>query len=543
MTTAIPKTDTYPRRGATLGLIATIAIVVATYVPQLGAPLELQDDHRIITPAITPYPGGVAGAVHMWSSAILGDVYEVGRFRPVSQIFDVIGPLVLGPDAFVWHAWLLLLAAAVAALLYVSALKVWQSRSAAIMFVLVAMLAPDPGPTAAWYRLGPKEAWEMLLLAAALATMVWEVGRSDRRFAFVSFGFVALAALSKESFVLLVPALFGVRLWLEARASQSSLSAAFRRLRMTAAGYSALFFGGMGAILFVVRSAGSHSYGGKSVSMSLSGTIRALSRDLGRTPSLSVWLVPVLLACWVAWHRRSTVQPALFAIILFLAWTGPQFALHATRGGMWDHYWIPCIVAFAAANAASIALLVREPQPFFHRLAMGVFALWLLNAIRIDVSAVMNFEAKARVQQEAVLIAADHLTAQSMMVIIADADVESERAPSFADFVRFRGGRYRRALLYDSRCAAGPCRLLDLGSGEILDSVDANDVSVVVHLDQTEPRSAVPWDSAADFRPENAAGQYRFLSLRQRRFVDIPFQIRVDVRKHKRVGAGSVGGT
>jgi hypothetical protein len=537
--TVVPKTDAHPRHGAMVCLV-TVAIVVATYLPQLGAPLELQDDHRIIAPVITPHPGGVGGALGMWASAIRDDVYGVGRFRPVMWAFEVIGPLILGPSAFVWHVLLLLLAAAVATLLYVSALKVWRSPSAASVFVLVALLAPDPGPTAAWYRLGPKEAWGMLLLAAALATMVFNAGKSGRRSEFVSFGFLALAALSKESFVLLLPAMFGVRLWLEARTSQSSLSGAFRRLRMTATAYGALFLAGIAAILFVVRSAGSHSYGGRSLSLSLSGTMRALMRDLVRAPSLSIWFVPVLLACWVAWRRRGNTWQDFFAVILFLAWAGPQFALYATRGGMWDHYWIPCIVAFAAASAASIEILSREPQPFFYRLAMVVFGLWLLNAIRIDVSAVMNFKAKARVQQEAVRIAADHVTAQSMLVIVADGDVESERAPSFADFVRFRGARYRRALLYDSRCIGGPCRLLDLQSGEILDSVDANDVSVVVHLDQTEPRSAVLWDSPADFQPESAVGQYRFLSLRQHRWVDIPFQIRVDVRRHQQ--AGSVGG-
>lgn len=526
-----PRLDPDPRRRAALCLAATVAIVIVVYVPQLAAPLELQDDHRIIAPMITAHPGGVAGALRMWASAIRVDVDEAGRFRPVSQIFDVIGPIVLGPNALVWHAWLLLLAAVVAMLLYVFAFKVWGSSFGACVFALVAMLAPDPGPTASWYRLGPKESWEMILLAAGLAAMAFQGGRRDRRLEFLSFVLVVLGALSKEPFVLLLPALFGLRLWLEVRAGRSSLSGAFRRLRMVGAAYAMLFLAGIGAIVFVVRSAGSRSYGGRSLAISPSVALHALLRDLVRSPSLSIWFVPALLALWVAWRRRESSGLDFFAIILFVAWVGPQFALYATRGGMWDHYWIPCIVAFAAVNAGSIAFLAREEKPLY-RLAMVVFALWLVNAVRIDVSAVRNFAVKAFVQQEAVEIAANHLTPQSILVIIADGDVESERAPSFADFVRARGGRYRRALLFDSR-GAGGCRARDLRTGEVIDSIESSEVSVVVHLDHTEPPSGCDtlWDSGAMLRQESASGEYSFLSLRHLRLVTLPWSIRVDVEK------------
>ena len=78
-----------------VAFLFTLAVVAATYLPQLGAPFELQDDHRIIAPLITPHPGGIAGAVGMWAATVRNDVNEVGRFRPVNQFFDVIGPLVL----------------------------------------------------------------------------------------------------------------------------------------------------------------------------------------------------------------------------------------------------------------------------------------------------------------------------------------------------------------------------------------------------------------------------------------------------------------
>src|SRR5688572_2234393 len=102
-------------RRTTIWLVATLAVVCATYAPQLGAPLELQDDHRITAPLIKPY---AQNAWTWWVAEIRTDLAVVGRFRPVNQIFDVFGPHLMGPNALLWHLLSLALAVAVAALLF-----------------------------------------------------------------------------------------------------------------------------------------------------------------------------------------------------------------------------------------------------------------------------------------------------------------------------------------------------------------------------------------------------------------------------------------
>jgi hypothetical protein len=509
-----------------LALLFTLAIVAVTYLPQLGAPFELQDDHRIVAPLITPHPAGVAGAFRMWASTVRQDVDEVGRFRPVSQIFDVIGPLAFGPHPLLWHSISVSLALLVAALLFAAALRLWESPAAAAVFVLIVLLAPDPGPTAAWYRLGPKEAWDMLFLAVAILVMVSTAGLATRRTETLLFVLVVLTALSKESFLLLVPALYGLRVWLEMRAARINLWTAMRTLRLAGIAYALLFLAGIAATAYVVRSAGAHSYGGRSLAASPILTTHVLLRDLARTPSLSAWFVPAVLGGVLAWRRRTRIDRShLLAAALFCAWIVPQFALHGTRGGFWDHYWLPCVVAFAAINAAGMAVLARQPRRVAYGVAMFLFAVWLINAFRIDVSSVVNFKTKARVQQEAVRIAAAHAAPQSILLIVADADVERERAPAFVDFLTVDGGRFRRALLADARCGKPPCRLLDLRSGEMLDAIDGNDVSTVVYLDAPPP--VAPRDG---FVRKNAEGSFRFLSLRHLGWTAIPFTIPIDVR-------------
>lgn len=505
-------------------LAATLLVVAIVYTPQLGTPFELQDDHRIVAPLVKPH----TGALSMYAAELRNDMEKVGRFRPVNQIFDVIGPVVLGPRPLLWHVVSLLLALSVAALLFHVGKTAFASPAAGAMLALVTLLAPDPGPTATWYRLGPKEAWGMLFLAAALALIV------ARRNEVLTFVLVALAAYSKESFLLLVPAVVLLRgcegiqrgpFCGEKRPSASprllrDVPASPRRRvsqltsshsqtgppwipsqplsglrRRSTLAYAALFAAGMLALLVAVKTAGAQSYGGQSLGMTPAGLLRVLIEDVLRAPALAVWFIPFLLALR---YRR----PAPTSVLIFLAWAGSQYALYATRGGFWDHYWLPCVVAFAAANAWGISVLRGKVRA----VALLAFALWTINAMRVDITAVRNHREKARVQQEAVRIAAEHVRPEDDLVVVHDSATQSEIAPAFADFVRARGGRYRRLVLHDPKRGAIP------------------DGAVVVHLRQPAP-------PRAGYERQDASGEREYLSLRQRGWVSIPFGLQVDVKK------------
>lgn len=469
----------------TAWLLVTLIVVFLTYVPQLGTPFELQDDHRIIAPLVKAQ----AGVVPAYVSALRDDLLQVGRFRPVNQIFDVVGPRVLGPRPLLWHLLSLVLALSVAALLFKVGDRLWSPPAGAVL-ALITLLAPDPGPTATWYRLGPKEAWGMLFLAAALALMV------ARRHEALSFVMVALAAYSKESFLLLVPALFGVRVWVEMRSDGQSAATVIRRRRVLAVAYGLLFAAGVVATTIAIRMAGERSYGGQSLTLSQLEIGPVLVRDTLRAPMLAVGFIPFLLA--LPWNR-----PRPFAVLVFLAWVGPQYALHASRGGFWDHYWLPCLLAFAAANAWAIPLLGRSRV-----LALVLCAVWSLNAIRVDGMAVRHHREKARVQQAAVRVAAEHLRPSDDLVVVHDPTFQSETAPSFVDFVRARGGRFRRAVLHPSG--------MPIPSG----------AAVVVHLDE-KPAPARP-----GYARIRVSGRREYLSLRKRGWDIIPFGLDLELRRN-----------
>jgi hypothetical protein len=356
------------------------------------------------------------------------------------------------------------------------------------------MLAPDPGPTAAWYRLGPKEAWGMLFLAIAVLLMVLR-----RRDAWV-FLFVTLAAYSKESFLITVPGLFAFRWWLDARETKSW--PALRALWRVAIAYAVLYAIGVAGVVVALKSAGEHSYGAKNLAMTPGIVASVFLRDATFAPMLCAWFLPFLLSLFV---RR----PTLLAVVVFAVWVAPQYALHAPRGGFWDHYWLPCVAAFAMVNAYGVSVLQRSR--WLYRFAIAVFALWTINALRIDIPAVRNHVEKARVQQEAVRTATQYARADGDLLIVHDPEIQSETAPAFASFVAAAGGQFRHARLTDSRAA----------------SIDTSGAAVVVYLDDT--RDAVP--VSAEWRTIDVKGKRVYVSLRKRGLDAIPFRLRVDVKR------------
>src|SRR4051794_33166695 len=122
---------------AVVWLIATLALVFLTYLPQVQAPLELQDDHRIIEPAL---PGHEMNAWQTWLAAIRYDESHIGRFRPLSQWFDTVVPFILGTNPVLWHSLLLLIDVAVAALLFLVGWRLFRSAEAAALLALITLL-------------------------------------------------------------------------------------------------------------------------------------------------------------------------------------------------------------------------------------------------------------------------------------------------------------------------------------------------------------------------------------------------------------------
>jgi hypothetical protein len=272
-----------------------------------------------------------------------------------------------------------------------------------------------------------------------------------------------------------------------------------------------------------VRSAGAQSYGGQSLAHSPGEFAVALWREAEGTPRLVLWFIPVLLALSV-WPRPRPMGTAHIAAAgTVLLWCVPQYLLYATRGGFWDHYWMPCMLGLAGGTAGAVNVLRLSQRRGAYFSALIVLSLWGMNAARIDLTAVTNFVERARVQQRAVATTAAALKPNDQWAVAASSPSEIEISTAFMVFVA--AARTPRAvpLLFD----VGDRQLHYVdGLARRGSRVPMRNLALVVLLPS---HSLLKELAPLPLPPRRVVldGTQRYLSLRSLRLVRIPYQIHI----------------
>ncbi|MBI2400858.1 MAG: hypothetical protein HYV23_07380 [Deltaproteobacteria bacterium] len=258
-----------------------------------------------------------------------------------------------GADFFIWGLYDGLMVWSGSALLSAAFLVLGFTLFEALLFPLLAFLGFQ---SAVWWKFGTAETIGMPMLAALL--LLSALG-ARRRSLLIDAAFTIVAIvlmLTKESFLVFIPAALFLKVWLEKRESGKGW---FETAKLSALPVLVLLSWLGGQLLFIkfyVKSTGigyAGYYGFHFVPF-----IRALESYLLLTQA---WVIPAGLAlAWSGWPDKGRKFVAgLTPLFIFLALALlPQALLHA-RSGVGERYLFPG--AFATAfTAVFLMKLVRE---------------------------------------------------------------------------------------------------------------------------------------------------------------------------------------
>ena len=513
-----------------LAVIVTL-IAIFTYSPQLGADLDIrQDDHRIV------FSGSTSSLHAQVLSARLAGGHEVdpslkwgfesdlrgGRFRPVTQMLEIVLPRLLGTDALRWHFLLLALVAVTCITLFYAGMGVFTSARVAALFTLMVMLGPDPGPARAWYMMSTKaEAVGTLLVTCAIFAASRAAKANDRRlWDSVALVSTLLAGLAKESFVLVIPAIAALRVWLESRESEAAIRESSQKLWRLMLVYGGIFLALSSAIVLTLVAATVDSYGGSSLK-SASVFTEGFISTFRYFPEQSVWFVPVALSIW-KWRDFSLTSGTLRVVapvaVIFVMWVVPQVLLYSTRGGMWDHYWLPCVIGIAGLNAAALVHLERTKRKWLFGAACAAVILWAGNGFRVNFQSVANFAERTHAHQEALYEIAQRIPDKGRLLLVADDATQGEYAFSWIFFLGNEGRPNTQVSLYDTgKNHHGQFSTpLFFPIGGPLSSVPACQFDAIIFLNQPRQNDAAwnHWYSKDCFAIRSSSRPQRYFSLR-----------------------------
>ena len=312
----------------------------------LTSGFHLTDDHEIVRINNDLKTQNTLFVAKKWMK---NDQVSTHRFRPLYFFHRVMETKVFGTNFTAWSVYTAILAIATSfflfCFLYLLAFSFWES----ILFSLASLIGVQ---ATIWWRLGPNETIGMAMLSLALFFLAkYFVSQKNQKIFKILFViFAILSTLSKESFLLLLPALILLLIYLSMLKNKLSLRDAIKKNLASVTILTAIFLGCVVYIKMFIGTGGTGYAGVAGLNLKTYGeTFWDLSKN--------IWLGYLILAQALILlffslkkksqeKMRERVKKIAFPVILFLAIVFPQVVLHAQSGFM-KRYLVPVMLAYA----------------------------------------------------------------------------------------------------------------------------------------------------------------------------------------------------
>lgn len=427
-----------------IAVLTLVVFGILIFVGEFTDGPSLVDDNQILKLQIEFADHGITDVL---ATELHDRFFNMRRLCPVFSVQKVLQAKSFGANMVVWTTATGAIGVCTASMLYAFFRVCGGSVLASIVFALINILGQQ---FVLWWRLLHGEGIGMLFLALALL-LVAVHSRQPRPYLNVAFCVaIALSVLSKESFILAVPAVAFLKVYLRARHDESGIVAAARNEMFPLIWLLAVFVVPLSIILLVFQTT-TFNYAGYT-GFDLQRFVATIGEYLRVA---SFWALALLLVL-LFWVRRSSTShpprgqatknrptdrtqpdqstegaggaftPIAAAAVFWLLMTLPQILLNMNTGmsntnhGHYGRYALPCMVGFAFLVAHVVDTLRNEVSA--RPLAKSVA--WILLCVLIGERAVISIaqgrqhSIRSRIEDQWFESVVEHSTPDASIVII-----------------------------------------------------------------------------------------------------------------------------
>ncbi len=418
---------------------------------------HLIDDHLVLLISRELARDNVFQVAANW---VTHDLHDIGRFRPVFWIQRVFSIQILGANFVSLSLLSLIMAVLTSWCLYMFARQVRFGRVSAFLFVLLIFMGNQ---AAIWWRLGTTEPIGIFWLSISLyfmARTIFDAGKLGPTYNVLSVLAIIIATLSKEAFVVLLPAVVLWELILYREHHQLSwiktIKANLGKIALLATVCLAEL-----AIIFLKVGTNRIGYAGvDSNSLTLhkiASTVKQLF--LASNPLLMGMIgavfVVVLTNKIVYDHvltpkqpftsLRSLLEELFYVAVLVGAYVTPQAVLYA-KSGIYERYLIPGVMGFAFLT---IYLLAKTEQLItLKALRFGIDAILVIVTLltlaadfRVARSDAKAFAAEGASLKRALDTLASNTKSNDAILIVADPALDFEASHSIRRYLTIQASK------------------------------------------------------------------------------------------------------
>jgi hypothetical protein len=376
------------------------------------------EEHRIVSAS--------QATIREWVHTAIDDTQRFGRFRPLYFLFHFTKIVLFGLNPYILHIITTGLGVLTCFFLYIAMRQVGTDILSALFFIL--LFAMTGYQNVIWYQIfTPQETLGMVFISIS----VWAIVKAASQgkpgwWDTLALVTMASAGLTKESFVLLIPALLLLRWTLHCWFSQETWLPALRRLRLPLVVGSLTFIAEM-LIIAVILLSMPKSYSANAAGLSLNSFDLRVWYQLLTSPGMATTVQYLLasaliLVIYCYWPGQRSTRPYLLAgSLIGVAWLMPQLVLY--HKGLVERYLFPVIVAPAAVVGLSLAVLWQR-RTWLTRLVWLTGVLWLLPTLSAGLTtttqAANRYTAETLTIHEMVTHLAQNVPASKAIITVAD---------------------------------------------------------------------------------------------------------------------------
>lgn len=356
------------------------------------------------------------------------DVRTNTRFRPFYYVHRVFETKLFGSDLVIWSIYHLIIFCIAVIFIFLGMKKLEFTDYEAAICVLISFAGSQ---ISVLWRLGPGEGIGMALLGVSLYYLAVS-NQSKKIIHQVLFVFfLILASLTKESFLIIIPAMIFLKIWHEKEHSTSSYTTIISRNWLMIIPFSVL----LAEILIIKFYVGTGYAGLGNTIPELAGNIMRVSLHFIYAYSKLIFTV-IVLTILIWFVRRSFRLFSIGSLIFFLLILIPNIILYSNYG-LIERYLLPSAFGLGFFIAAWIKTMIRD-NPEWLRIAvyLGILLLFIspLNQSIADAKA---FAVEGRQTKELLPAISENFVNGNQAMVVADPVNHYELSVSLKTYLLF----------------------------------------------------------------------------------------------------------
>lgn len=342
------------------------------------------DDHEVIKINSDLKTSSLNSVAQNWVKV---DMKDNLRFRPFYYFHRVYETAVLGTDFFKWSLYTGLLWYLTLALFYLAVRNMKFSYAESLLFLIITFIGPQ---SSVWWRLGPGESLGMFLFALVFYFMSKALRRKFYQIYNLLFIiFLILSSLTKESFLLIIPAIIVFKIWNERIYLWSSVKESIFKNLILLIPLAVCMIE-----LYIIKKYIGTSYAG------LDAGIMNTLRDIIHTTlhfirtylNILIAGLVILIICFRI--KKFPLKFELLPVIFFFLVLIPNIILYS-KSGLVERYLLPSTLALGFL-IISVVHSIKDNPTWLKKLVSGLLIISFLPYMANSISQAFKFSKEGR---------------------------------------------------------------------------------------------------------------------------------------------------